>query len=145
MRPTILTVLCVISLFLASCGEEDAKSSGTPPSTALTSTDVFDITSIAQFDAEIAKARPGVVVVADFHAEWCGPCKALGPDLVALALAHPGKLIVLKVNIDDQPQLGNRFQADSIPLLVKFSGGKESERQVGYGGKDKLATWLALP
>ncbi|HEX3135075.1 MAG TPA: thioredoxin family protein [Planctomycetota bacterium] len=103
------------------------------------------MTTPAQFDAEIAKTRPGAVVVADFHAEWCGPCKKLGPELVALAAAHPGKLYVLKVDIDQQPKLADRFQVESIPLLVKFKDGKESERSLGYSGKDKLATWLAIP
>ena len=145
MRPTILSVLCVFAVLLAACGGDAPEAATAVPATATAATDVLEITSEAQFNAEIAKARPGVVVVADFHAEWCGPCKKLGPDLVDLATTHPGKLVVLKVDIDQQPQLANRFQADSIPLLIKFSAGKESERQVGYGGKDKLATWLAIP
>jgi thioredoxin len=142
MQPITTLVLCALALFLTSCGGADAP---TPTATGPAPAEVIEITTLAQFDAEIAKARPGAVVVADFHAEWCGPCKKLGPELVALAAAHPGKLYVLKVDIDQQPKLAERFQVESIPLLVKFKDGKESERNLGYSGKDKLATWLAIP
>jgi len=142
MQPITTFLLCALVLVLSSCGGADATpavSVGPAPA------EVIEITTPAQFDAEIAKARPGAVVVADFHAEWCGPCKKLGPDLAALAGAHPGKLYVLKVDIDQQPKLAERFQVESIPLLVKFKDGKETERNVGYSGKDKLAQWLAIP
>lgn len=147
MQPiTTFLLLCAFVLVLVSCGGADATTTATPTVTVgSTPAEVIDITTPAQFDAEIAKPRPGAVVVVDFHAEWCGPCKKLAPDLVALATAHPGKLYVLKVDIDQQPQLAERFQVESIPLLVKFKDGKESERNVGYGGKDKLAAWLAIP
>ena len=149
IRPVIAAPLCcLLVLGLASCGDGTAGGTtvtATPVSAAPMPAEVIEITSLAQFDAEIAKPRPGAVVVADFHAEWCGPCKKLGPELVALAAAHPGKLYVLKVDIDQHPKLAERFQAESIPLLVKFSDGKEGARQVGYGGKEKLVGWLAIP
>ncbi len=134
-------------MLLVSCGGEHAKpATAVPVGAGLPTEGVLEISSIAQFNAEIARDVPGVVVVADFHAEWCGPCRLLSPDLVALATAHPGKLVVLKVDIDQHPQLAARFQAESIPLLVTFRAGKESARQVGYpGSKERLAAWLALP
>lgn len=135
-------MLCALLVTLASCGGADA----TPTVTAAPApAEVIEITTPAQFDAEIAKARPGAVVVVDFHAEWCGPCKKLAPELTALAVANPGKLYVLKVDIDQQPKLAERFQVESIPLLVKFKDGKESERSLGYSGKEKLTAWLAIP
>ncbi len=142
MQPITTLVFCAIVLVLVSCGGANATPTVTVgPAPA----EVIEITTPEQFDAEIAKARPGAVVVADFHAEWCGPCKKLGPELVALAAANPGKLYVLKIDVDQQPKLAERFQVESIPLLVKFTDGKESERNVGYGGKDKLAAWLEIP
>ncbi len=146
-------VLCVVGswlMLLTACGggESTAPSSTTPAGGAPDSSDapaeVITITSVEQFDAEIAKARPGAVVVADFHAEWCGPCKKLAPELNALAHTNPGKLYVLKVDIDQQPGLAERFQVESIPLLIKFADGKAGERQVGFQNKEKLAAWLAI-
>jgi thioredoxin len=140
MHYTTTAVLLWSVLLVTACGGGgDAAGSG-----AATSPDVLEIASTAQFDAELAKDRPGVVVVADFHAEWCGPCKRLGPDLVALANANPGKLVVLKVDVDQHQHLAGRFQVESIPLLVKFAGGKETARQVGYPGKAAVAQWLGL-
>jgi hypothetical protein len=85
--------------------------------------------------------------VVDFHAEYGGPCKTWA-EQASLASANPGgKLIVPKVDIDQQPQSSptalGRFLDPG--LLIKSNGGKETERQVGYGGKDKLITWLAIP
>lgn len=148
MQPITTFMLCALILVLVSCGGADPGTT-TPASptvaVAPAPAGIIDITTPAQFDAEIAKDRPGAVVVVDFHAEWCGPCKKLAPELAALATAHPGKLYVLKVDIDQQPRLAERFQVESIPLLVKFKDGKESERSLGYGGKEKLAAWLAIP
>lgn len=146
-RPLLPSLACIAVLALAACGGDGATVTATPGPTAAAAAvpaEIIEITSPAQFDAEIAKPRPDAVVVADFHAEWCGPCKRLGPDLVALAAAHPGRLYVLKVDVDQQPKLAERFQVESIPLLVKFAGGKETARSVGYGGKEKLAEWLGL-
>ncbi|MBA3700483.1 MAG: thioredoxin family protein [Planctomycetes bacterium] len=146
MQPITTFLLFALVLVLVSCGGGDGTATATSTATAGPApAEVIDITTPAQFDAEIAKARPGAVVVVDFHAEWCGPCKKIAPDLVALATAHPGKLYVLKVDIDQQPQLAERFQVESIPLLVKFKDGKESERQIGYPGKAAVAKWLGIP
>jgi thioredoxin len=139
MRRTITCLLCAIAFLLAACGGGDTAMApvAAPP-------EVIDITSTAQFEAEVAKAHAGAVVVADFHAEWCGPCKKLGPELIALAAANPGRLYVLRIDIDQQPDLAARFLVESIPLLVKFTGGKAGERQPGYVGKEALAQWLAI-
>ena len=108
--------------------------------------EVIEITSTAQFEAEIAKPRPGATVIADFHAAWCAPCRKLGPELVALAQQHPGKLFVLRVDFDQHPQLADRYQAESLPLLVKFTDGKETARMVGIEkDKAKFRAWLGLP
>lgn len=132
---------CILLLTLAACGGGDNQTA----TVTIAPPEVIVITSVEQFDTEVAKPRPGAVVVADFHAEWCGPCKKLTPELNALATAHPGKLYVLKVDIDQQPKLAERFQVESIPLLVKFADGKPGERKVGFIGGEKLAGWLGVP
>jgi thioredoxin len=146
MRNALLCFVCTGLLLLVACGggETTAGSTTSAAPAAAAPEEVITITSVEQFDAEIAKARPGAVVVADFHAEWCGPCKKLGPELNALATINPGKLYVLKVDIDQQPKLAERFQVESIPLLVKFVDGKAGERQLGFQNKDKLKAWLAI-
>jgi thioredoxin 2 len=82
----------------------------------------------ADFDAE---ATASVPVVVDLWAPWCGPCRMIAPVLEDLAARHAGRLKVLKVNVDEEPALGARFDARSIPLLVVLQGGREVDRIVG--------------
>lgn len=85
----------------------------------------------ANFDSEIAT---GVVLV-DFWATWCGPCRMQSPivDEIAEAGAH-----VLKVNVDEAPDLAAKFLVNSIPTLVVFKDGKEVRRFVGYTQKSDI-------
>ncbi len=88
------------------------------------------------FDEEVqAESLPYLV---DFWAEWCGPCKAVAPVLADLATEQSSKLRVGKVNIDDFPELSNRFSVMSIPTLILFKDGKEHRRIIGARGKGQL-------
>ena len=82
----------------------------------------------AEFEAE---ATASVPVVVDLWAPWCGPCRAIAPVLEQLAAEHAGKLKVIKVNVDDEPELGARFDARAIPLLVVLKDGQEVDRIIG--------------
>ena len=107
--------------------------------------EVIEITSIEKFDTEIAKPRPEAVVIAYFHADWCVPCRKLGPELLTIADAHPGKFFVLRVDFDQHPKLIERYQVEVLPLLVKFKDGKEVARLPGYEkDKEKFAGWLGI-
>mgnify|MGYP000875308584 CR=1 FL=1 len=94
----------------------------------------------ATFDAAVAS---GVVLV-DFWAPWCGPCRMMGPVLHELASeAGPG-VTVAKVNVDDSPHLSGRFRVQAIPLLVVLRDGREVARLVGLQSKDSLRRALAM-
>lgn len=107
--------------------------------------DVRVITSAAQFDETIAASKDqGATVVVDFHAEWCGPCKMLTPILNEVAQENPGKVTVLKVDVDAVPDLAQRFKVMSIPFLVKYDKGERTGDKVGLLPKDQLKAWIGL-
>jgi thioredoxin 2 len=81
------------------------------------------------FDAAIAGSDLPVVV--DFWAPWCGPCRMVAPELARVAASNRGRYLVLKVNTDAIPELGDRFRVRSIPTMAVFSGGREVGRTSG--------------
>ena len=82
----------------------------------------------ASFDQ--ALAQPGLLV-ADFWAEWCGPCKMLGPVVEQLAGTYDGKAVVGKVNVDEEPELARRYGIMSIPTVIFFKDGQEIDKRIG--------------
>jgi thioredoxin 2 len=82
----------------------------------------------ASFERETTASVP---VVVDFWADWCAPCRMISPVLHEMAERHAGKLKVVKVDVDAHPELGARFRAQSIPLLVVIRDGQEVDRIVG--------------
>ena len=71
------------------------------------------------------------LMMVDFWADWCGPCKMLGPVIEDLAAKYDGKALVGKVNVDDEPQLAQRYGVMSIPTVIFLKNGKEIDRKVG--------------
>ena len=88
------------------------------------------------FDETVIQA--GELVLVDFWAEWCGPCKRLAPTVDALATDYTGKLTVGKLNVDDNPTTAFKFQIRGIPALLLFKGGQVVESVVGLAQKDDL-------
>jgi thioredoxin 1 len=86
------------------------------------------------FKDEIAK---GVVLV-DFFATWCGPCKMLAPVIEELAEEYEGKAKIGKLDVDQAPHVAGEFGVQSIPTLIVFKDGKEVDRMVGFQGKEAL-------
>ena len=87
-------------------------------------------------DEEIASADLPVIV--DFWAEWCGPCKMIAPILDEVAGEQAEKLRVVKVNVDDSPDVARRFDIMSIPTLIVFKDGQPVKRMLGAKGKGQL-------
>ena len=92
-----------------------------------------------QFESEVLKADQPVLV--DFWAEWCGPCRALGPSLDALAQEKSG-LKVVKINIDESPNAPTKYGVRSIPTLILFKNGEVVAQTVGSMGKSDLFKWV---
>ena len=91
------------------------------------------------FDTEVLQSAMPVVV--DFWADWCGPCKMMGPVLEELAAAHP-TVKVGKLNTDENLKLAMARKIDAIPALLLFRNGQEVSRSVGYKPAAELEAWL---
>ncbi|GAC1395010.1 MAG: thioredoxin [Chloroflexota bacterium] len=92
--------------------------------------------STQNFVDEVQASETPVFV--DFYADWCGPCRAVAPAVEQLAAEYDGRLKVVKVDIDANPELADRFGVMSIPLLAIFKDGKIVQRISGAQPKDKL-------
>ncbi len=93
------------------------------------------------FDAEVLKSSEPVLV--DFHAEWCGPCKAMAPALEQVATEMKGKVKVVKVDVDQNPEITMKYHIQAMPTLMIFKDGKVAAQNVGaLVQKKKLEDWV---
>lgn len=97
--------------------------------------------STAEFKDKVLASE--VPVLVDFWAEWCGPCKAIGPAIEQLAGEVDGKAKVYKVDVDSDPDLASEYGVMSIPAVFVFKGGKVVDQQIGMASKEKYADMLA--
>jgi thioredoxin 2 len=93
----------------------------------------------ASFDTEIVASVP---VFVDFWAPWCAPCRMVSPVVARLAGDHAGEIKVVKLDVDTAPEIGARYGAQSIPLLVLLRDGQEVDRVVGALPEPRLRQWL---
>ena len=96
--------------------------------------------SDSEFDEKVLKASNLVVV--DFWAPWCGPCKSIAPVLEEIAKDMGGQVTIYKVNVDDNPKSPAQYSVRAIPNLVIFKGGAEVDRVVGTVAKDQLVSTI---
>ena len=94
----------------------------------------------SNFKADVLDASAPVVV--DFWAEWCGPCKMIGPSLEEISTELAGKVKIVKLNIDENPELAAQFGVRSIPTLMIFKGGEVADMKVGALPKTALSHWI---
>ena len=100
------------------------------------------ISHVGDADFSTAVLGSDVPVLVDFWAEWCGPCKAIAPLLDDVASAYDGKVKVVKINIDDNPQTPRQYAVRGIPTLMMFKGGKVAGTHVGLAGKPQLTAFI---
>lgn len=89
------------------------------------------------FQNDVLQSEKPVLV--DFWAEWCAPCRMLTPTVEAIAEKYQGKADVVKLNVDENPSISQRYGIKGIPTLILFKGGKEEERLVGATSKEAIS------
>lgn len=94
----------------------------------------------SSFDQDVLKSD--VPVLVDFWAEWCGPCRALGPKLEEIAGEMGDKIRVVKLNIDENPDAPSKFQVRGVPTMILFKGGQEVDQIVGNHPKENIVAML---
>lgn len=92
------------------------------------------------FEQDVLKAEGPVLV--DFWAEWCGPCKMIGPALEEISDEMGEQVTIAKLNIDDSPEAPGKYGVRGIPTMILFNNGEPVETKVGAAPKSQLKSWL---
>jgi thioredoxin 1 len=101
------------------------------------------VIEVSDADFETLVLKSSVPVLVDFWAPWCGPCKSIAPILEELAEEYAGKIVIGKMNVDDNPRTPSQYNIRAIPNLIIFKDGKVSEQVVGAVPKEQLAAAIA--
>ena len=92
------------------------------------------------FEKEVLQSE--IPVLVDFYADWCGPCKMMGPIIEQLASEYEGKVKVGKINVDNSPESAAKYRVMTIPTIILFKNGEPTETTVGVVTKEKLEGFL---
>jgi thioredoxin 1 len=96
---------------------------------------------VSNFEQEVLESS--IPVVVDFWAEWCGPCRMIGPALEELSSEYEGRVKIAKLNVDESPEIAARYGVRSIPMLAMFKGGEAVDIKVGASPKKVYSDWLS--
>jgi len=96
--------------------------------------------SDSSFEADVLQSSMPVLV--DFWAEWCGPCRMVGPALEEISEELAGRVTIAKVNIDDEPEWAAKYNVRSIPTMLIFKGGELVATKLGAEPKSSLKSWI---
>ena len=99
-------------------------------------TDIVDVTT-GSFESDVLESK--IPVLLDFHAKWCGPCKAIMPILSDIAKEYDGEVKIVKIDVDEEPDLAKRYAVRGIPTLILLSGGDVKERYSGGMSRGSLS------
>ena len=98
--------------------------------------------AVDRFRKAVVEPSMANLVILDFWAEWCGPCKMIGPSLEELAKEYDGKVKIVKLNVDENPAVAGKLGIRSIPTLMLFKDGKLAAQKVGAAPKGELVKWI---
>ena len=98
--------------------------------------------SVGDNDFASTVLASGKPVLVDFWAEWCGPCKMIGPSLEEISEELAGQVEIVKLNIDDHPDTPAKYGVRGIPTMILFKGGEIADTKVGAAPKAQLKSWL---
>ena len=101
---------------------------------------LIKITSDSSFEKDVIESKDPVLV--DFWAEWCGPCKTIGPILEEISIEEKNKIIITKINIDENPQIPAKYHIRGIPTLMIFNKGNLLDTMVGIASKSSIKDWI---
>lgn len=100
------------------------------------------IRQVSDSDFEGTVLNAGMPALVDFWAPWCGPCRIIGPIIEEIAPGYAGKVVIAKINVDDNPMTAQKYQVSSIPTLMMFKDGKVVDRAVGVMPKSELQRFI---
>jgi thioredoxin 1 len=102
--------------------------------------DSIKLVTDQSFDSDVINSN--IPVLIDFWAEWCGPCKSIAPIIEEISLEYTGRLLVCKINIDDNQVTPSKFSVRGIPTFLLFKNGAVVSQKVGAAPKSELTSWI---
>ena len=94
------------------------------------------------FEEMVLKAPKGKLVIVDFWAGWCGPCKMLGPIMEKMAIKYKGSVSIAKVDVEENQPLAEKYSIAGIPAVKMFKNGKEIDEFIGYMPENDVVGWI---